>query len=222
MALFASLNGAPLQAGLLTFPFYGAWVADVNLAGEQTFTVGERITLVLAGLTLKGYVYRGGDFAGSTKYRLCAGAGWQTTIPPAPYRQPFGLRLSMVLNDTASLVGESVEYSTEFATSTVGTFYLRQLGPASKVLAQLAPKWWIRNDGVTQIGTRTLPIVASKFEVLQGTDLGLGRIVIGTEKPQDWTPGALFSNSILTQRRVSGLSHKWSSNKLQTVVWTTP
>lgn len=220
MALFASINDFPIQSGVLTLPLYGAWSADINVAtGGANFS--GRITLVLAGITLQGYVFRGGDFSGSTKYRLCGGMGWQQVVKEHTYRNPFGLKLSVILNDVARIVGESVQIQSGLDLS-VGAFYLRQKAPASQVLRQLTPHWWIGNDGVTQIGERGSPIVKSQFSVLAGTDLGLGRIVIGTEKPQDWVPGAQFSSVTLSQRRVSGVAHRWSSNKLQSVVWTTP
>lgn len=220
MALFASINDFPLQGGTLTFPFYGAWVADINVASGGSGLTGP-VTLALAGITLQGFVFRGGDFAGSTKYRICGGAGWQQVVSEHPYRNPFGLRLSVVLHDVAKTVGESVEIQTGLDLS-FGAFYLRQKAPASQVLRQLAPHWWIRNDGVTQIGERGSPIIKSKFELLQGTDLGLGRMVIGTEKPEDWVPGSVFTSITVPQKRISGVTHRWAANKLQTVVWTTP
>jgi hypothetical protein len=220
VALFASLNGHPLQQGTLSIPFYGAWVADVNVASGGENLSG-RVTLVLAGLTLQGYIFRGGDFTGSTVYRVVGGAGWQITVTPHPYISKFGLKLSIILKDVASKIGETVNVPA-LSDRTVGTFYLRQRAPASQVLRQLAPQWWIDPAGVTQIGTRSSPVITSGFAVLPGTNLGLGKVVLGTDQVQDWVPGSLFSSSTLSQRRVSGVLHKWGSNQLRTTVWTTP
>ncbi len=220
MSLFASLNGHPLQQGILSIPFYGAWVADVNVAeGGENLT--GRATLVLAGLTLQGYIFRGGDFTGATTYRVCGGAGWQIEVTPHPYNSRFGLQLSLILKDVASKIGETVNVPTLYD-RIVGTSYPRQRAPASRVLAQLAPHWWIDPQGVTQIGERASPIIKSQFSILQGTILGSGRVVVGTDSPQDWVPGSLFSSPTLAQQRISGVFHKWGANQLRTTVWTTP
>lgn len=219
MSLFASLNGHPLQQGTLSIPFYGAWVADVNVASGGENLSG-RVTLVLAGLTLKGYIFRGGDFTGSTIYRVCGGSGWQIEVTPYPYISRFGLKLSIILKDVASKIGETVNVQTD---RTIGTFYLRQRAPASRVLQQLSPHYWIDPAGVTQVGERSSPTITSSFSVLPGTNLGLGKIVVGTEAVEDWVPGSLFSGATLPQqRKISGVLHKWGANKLQTTVWTTP
>ena len=218
--MFASLNGVRCQSLTLTIPSRGLWTADAVLTNP--LSDGGTATLIVAGLTLIGAFIRSADFLENGFARLVGGhGGWHQTIPEKYYQSPFGLRLTPILTDAASACGESVAVTTD---SNVGNYYVRRNTTAARVLNQLCPEWWVRPDGVTQIGPRTTPIISSRFDVIaDGTNLASGRVQIATDKPEDWVPGCLFTAPTLpAQRQVSTVIHTLTSNKLRTTIWTSP
>jgi collagen triple helix repeat protein len=225
--VYATLNDIGIAKLYLVIPSKGLWTADVvlnqsvpmsALAGAAVIKLGDEFTLV-------GTVFRAGDFTGAAGYRIVGGeGGWMKLLPAAQaYHSPAGVKLSSVLKDIAKQVGETVNVQQD---STVGTFYLREANaPASRALNALAPSWWANPaDGVTQVGTRAQSLITSQFEVLpasQGTSLLLGRIVVATDKPQDWVPGLQFQSLTVSLKTISAVVHKLDSSTLRTEVWTT-
>lgn len=217
MTLYSSINGNPIQQLSWTIPTYGAWTCDVSITDLRTPLEGQ-VSVKVADLTMLGTIVRGGDFTGATHYRVVGGyGGWRQQVPPTFYRNPFGLRLSVPINDVAKQVNERVEIQTDVK---IGAFYMRSQAPASRVLWQLSPKWWIRSDGVTVLSDRLQSNIVSNYVVVDAA-LGVGRITVQTENPKDWVPGAFFEAITLPQRyRISVVRHRLQPNRLLTDVWT--
>jgi hypothetical protein len=217
---FPQLNGTRATKAVITVPFGGIWTVDVAIDQQVTVTNGAAL-VQLGALSLTGTIFRAGDFTGTGVFRVVGGAGgWQGQLPPKFYRGAgsAGLKLSSVLNDTARAVGETVKIDTDVS---IGSAYARGAGPAVRALNSLVGPWWMRFDGVTEVGTRATPTIISPFEVIpDGTNLALGRIVIATDNPEDWVPGSLFSSPTLAQRSVTSIVHYLEPNKVRTVVWT--
>lgn len=218
--MFSAVNGVRVGALTLVIPARGLWVADVLL--NQPLEDGAGVTLTLAGLTLRGKVERGGNFLLNFSARIVGGnGGWEQVIPSRPYQNPFGVKLKSVVTDAASAAGESVNVT---ADRDIGLFYVRKSGPASRVLNQLAPQWWVDSAGVAQVGPRATPTVTSYFDVLaEGTSLRVGRVAIATDKPEDWHPGVMFSAPTIPQQmQAATVVHRLDSDKFRTTVWTSP
>jgi hypothetical protein len=216
--MLASLNGIQVQAGQIVFPYYGLWVADLALSNAPDDTVTDA-TIVLAGLTLQGTVFRGGSFLGNGSFRVIGGkGGWKNRIPPKFYQSSFGVKLRSVLTDVAREVSESVQVDVD---RTLGQFYTREACPAGRLLWQLGRTWWVRADGVTQIGTRAPTVVTTPFDVLEGTNPSQGRVMVATDNPESWEPGVAFVAPTLSQKTVSTVIHHLSPNALRTEILTT-
>lgn len=217
--MFCTVNGRRAFELNLIIPARGLWTADAKLDTGDAFAA-TAITLVLAGLTMVGAVYRTGSYSGTTWVRMVGGrGGWHQTLEKNYYKNPFGLTITPILRDAAQAVGESVVVETD---SIVGKFYVRQRGPAVRVLNQLTTSWYARPDGVTYVGPRTTPRIASRFDVMDGQDLARGSVAIATDFPEDWTPGCLFSSPTLAEKQASAVTHRLRQDSLRTEVWTSP
>lgn len=190
-----TINGQRVTKASVTIPMYGAWTADVDIEGAST--MGSVVTLVMQGLSLVGTVTRQSVFAGTRKLRIVAGGGgWRKTIPPRGYSGPLGVKLSSVLSDAASDSGETVSVGSD---TTLGAFYTRDRGKASKVLRLLVGGvWYIDNAGVTQVKDRATSAIASPFQVISW-DGGRGSFQISTETYEDWVPGRTFSTNTVSE-----------------------
>ena len=220
--MFCSINNERCTSLSLAIPARGIWTADAKLDNSVAFT-GDAVTLILAGLTLVGHVFRRGSFSGAGYVRLVGGhGGWMQTIPSRVYENPFGVKLSPVLSDAARECGETISVETD---QTLGLFFTREAGPACRVLNQTCPHWYVNNDGSTFVGARPTPTIVSRFDVItDGQAPNLGRIPVATDFPEDWMPGAMFTSAVLgsSQFQVSGVVHNLTPNKLRTTIWTSP
>lgn len=214
--LFAALEGTEIVSGQIAFPYLGIWHADVLLARPAVIADGP-VTLVLAGLTLKGTRIGGnGIYSGTARYRVIGGAGgWRKTIGPQSYQHDAGVRKSLVLGDAARLAGEKVKIATDAA---LGTAWVRTEGPAVRTLSLVGDPWWIDNDGVTQVGPRPTAAIGSHFD-LQSAQLVIGQVTVATDHPEDWVPGRTFSATTLSERTISSLYHRIEKGSLRTEVW---
>lgn len=209
MSNFASLGGSRVVSGSTAIPLYGLWCADIGLAGDTV--VPEDTSLVLGNLTLKAHVYRQATFAGSRMCRLVGGfGGWRKIVSAKQYALPSGLKLSLVLKDTAMTVGESVNVPVD---SVIGTGFVRENRQASKVLHQIAGEsWYVDPAGVTQIQAWPAKPINSGFTV-EHQNGAEGRLSIATEDYASWLPGSTFKSPFLEGTyAIGGISHKFSDD----------
>ena len=199
MSDWADLGGERVISGSITIPYYGALAADIVLASSAT--VSAQTVLTIGDLSLVVHVVRQASFAGSRSYRLVGGYGaWRDAIGPRYYSSAAALPLSMVLGDAAREIGEQVSVA---ASRTIGTQYVRSAGPASRVLEQLAPDWWIAPDGTTTIGSRDGSPITTPATVA-GYSGGKGRFDVATENMSDWLPGRTFTSQTITDPQTIG------------------
>jgi hypothetical protein len=226
MADWASLNGQRVVAGKLSIPWYGTWVADIELSVTTAIPAGT-VALVVGDLMLLGTVYRQLNFSGARTARIVGGyAGWDNTIPARAYQAPGGVLKSTVLGDAAADAGEKIGAAslTSILGSMVGTAFVRQSAPAMRTLKQLTPVWWVDNTGATQIldrpalaasglvsDTAHLGAIASQFNVISYSG-GRGQFGVATETLSDWMPGRTFSSPVVTTvQTVSHVAHSFDS-----------
>lgn len=212
MTLFASLNGTPVTRARVVQPYTGIWHADVWL-DHVADTTGSQ-TLVVGPWTGTCAVTRAVDFAGQRMVRLVGGAGGWSQVPSTPVFWAAA-QLSTILNDVAGTVGETINLATD---RTVTPFYvLDGATPASTVLQDLCGAgWWMDSSGVTQVGTRASPTIASPF-TLRDVDGPPGIYHVDTEYLADWVPGATFSGPT-GSGTVSRITYLLEAGKLTTEV----
>jgi len=190
MADWANISGQRIVSCSLTIPYWGTWVADLLVALDTT--LASQVTLTLGDATFVGNIVRQGPYGGALNARVVGGfGGWAATIPAQSYGSSGGVMTSMVLNDAAALVGEKVVL---YSDSNLGSFFVRELAPAQRVLSQLAGElWWMGLDGLTNVGVpRDGSLITSPFEVID-RNTAKGVIRISTEKVTDWQPGRTFN-----------------------------
>jgi len=214
MTLFAEISGNRVVAGSICILALGVWYADMLL--DRTVEISGAQTVSLGPLTMKGTVVIGGSFTGSTRVRVIGGAaGWRLPVPAKSYQHDLGVKKSTVIGDAARAVGETVSIAKD---GILGSAFVRQRGPASRVLNQVGDLWYVRADGVTVIGARDASKIASEFSVISA-QLAIGQIVVATENPQDWTPGRKFSTETISERTVSAVMHKIDKDQFRTEAW---
>jgi hypothetical protein len=195
---FASVNGVRVISGSLTIPSYGAWTADFDLATPDPMTAAASV--VIGNATLAGTAIRTAPYVGGREWRGVGGAhGWPGPLQPRAYGNS-SVMLSLVLNDAASELGETVSVAQDVS---LGPGYTRPLGQAgpptgAELLYQLGVQWWIDANGVTQIGARpTATIAPGTFQVISLRS-GLGLFDVATEDYASWVPGATFTAPTVT------------------------
>lgn len=171
-AFFSTLDGAPCGAVRVSVPWSGVWTAEVELHDEREFS--GQVDLVLGETTMRGTVdpARSGTFAGRTRVFLVAGAGsWGKAVASRAYHNDAGVKLSAVVVDAAKEAGETAVVSSS-ADRSLGVDWVREAGPASRVLEALGVPWHVGVDGVTRIGERSTRDVSKSVQALEHNPVG--------------------------------------------------
>lgn len=219
---FLAINGQRVVSAHIAIPYYGIWTGDAMIPQGSNLPAGTAVTVTLGNLSLKGTVYRSGAFAGQVKAFLMGGAGgWQTTVAAQAYALTGGVRLSMVLGDLATAVGEKVQIASD---GVLGSTFAREKTQAGRILRQIAGSlWYIDASGVTQIRpSRPSSTITSGFQIVR-YDGDKGEFEIATEDYASWQPGAAFSNVIVPTAQTVSLATIDTDNvgKLRFTVLTT-
>jgi hypothetical protein len=215
MAL-ADLSGIAIVHGRIVQPYSGLWHADLILATATDISGAQ--SLNFAGVAWICAYVRAIDFAGDRGVRVVGGfGGWRTTIPAKQYGSGQISTLAVVA-DAASACGEPTPVLAASVSPFVGSGWARQAGLASQVLYQiLGPNWWVNpTTGVVNTGTRTATAVTSPFQAL-AVHSAPGVYEIGSDKPNDWTPGVTFSGPTVNAT-VSRVTHIITPDKLRVEV----
>lgn len=152
----ATLDGHATTAVRLHVPARGVWYADIDLA-EQPEVEGA-VVLALGSLELQGTVDPRSSGAHGLQSRvrvLGGGGGWGTLLPAKAYHSDSGVRARLIADDAAREAGETLG-DFDVSPASVGIDYVRQSGPAARVLEDAigASAWWVDYDGLTQVGAR--------------------------------------------------------------------
>ena len=184
------INGATVASCSITIPFYGAWVADLDIVGKVEVT--SPATLKIGDITLIGTVVQQAEFTGDRKARLVGGGGgWGKTIPAKGYAHVVGVKASTVVGDAARAAGEKIELATD---RTLGLNWAREEAPAERTLNLIAgTEWWIDNDGITQTKARPSAPVVAPFTLIKRNG-EIDSFEIATESIAGWLPGATFTS----------------------------
>lgn len=186
-AQYATLGGKRITSGSIGLPLFGLWSGDVMVSDKDPVT--EQTALTIGNLTMKCAVYRTAEFAGSRACRIVGGAGgWRKDVAAKAYVNASGVSASMVLNDAAKEVGETVVLSPD---RKIGPAFIRVEGPASHLLYIVGGGFYVDNAGITQVKAWPTKAVTSEFTVVNQNG-ATGRVEIATEDLAAWMPGATF------------------------------
>ena len=183
---FATLDGHRVTRALVRIPAAGEWFADVEIDTEETLS--GQLTLTVGDLDLVGTVSRGGLWAGSSAYRIVAGAaGWGTEAGARGYGG--AVYRSTIIADLALATGETVASGYEDAF--LGEAYARPSGTARRVLSALVGEqgWYVSTAGVTTIAARASTAIGSEYQVTRVLP-GSAVAIVATEEPAAFQPGA--------------------------------
>jgi hypothetical protein len=170
MTGFATLDGRRCTSVDVHVPYVGPWFADVDM--EEAPDVSGRVSLKLGDLELSGTVResRDGTHGLQRRTRVVAGAGgWGNLLTPKAYHNDSRIKARTLAEDAARGAGETLGgFAPEL--DRVGVHYVRQAGPASRVLEDVigGVPWWVDYQGVTQVGERAeSPADPEAYEVLE-------------------------------------------------------
>ena len=188
-----TLNGKKVLESRSTIPAWGASYHDVTVDGEVTFT--GPVTLTISDLVVQCTVLSGGPAHGRSFYRLVAGAGgWGKSIPAKSYANDAGVKLSTVLSDAASAVGETFDTTTINQLTRLGPAWTRPADPASRVLELVAPNaWYVGEDGKTRLGARPATKLTAKTATTSQIDLARGTCTIASDTIAGILPGLVVN-----------------------------
>ena len=190
---FIAFGGQRVPIAALTLSA-NIWVADLQFPETESIPATSQLTV--GDLVLLGTVYRQYDFAGTKSARVVGGyGGWHKSVTGRAYTHPGGVRLTTVLGDLASEVGEQLSVGTD---RVIGDYFVREAGPAHRVLRQLVGReWYVDDSGVTRVQARPSAAVTGDY-LVQDFDGARGQLVISTESYTEWRPGNTFSNALVT------------------------
>jgi hypothetical protein len=185
----ATLAGHRATHAVANIPAWGCWYADASIDGEHALTGS--VDLKIADLTLRGTVLSGGVAKGRSSYRIVGGAGgWGGTLPKKSYANDAGVKLATVLGDAAREAGEAL--GAVSTTDRVGPAFVREEGPASRVLEALAPgAWYVGEDGVTRLGARAASTIPANVTRINAADLARGTVTLASESIVGILPGVV-------------------------------
>ena len=223
MTAYANVNGESVIEGSLHVPNVGVWWADVVFEGEPSFEDSQSVTLNLGDLALTGSVdpSHNGTFGQQRRMRILAGAGgWGNLITAQHYHNDAGVLSRAVADDAARLVGESLGAFAP-AADKIGIDYVRQAGPASRVLEEMigGVAWWVGYDGVTVVGERTTseaPLDA--YEVLEFSPAE-SLVTLGVDDLTKIGIGSVFSNGLDAPLTAFEIEVVISSERARVKVW---
>jgi hypothetical protein len=168
--VFASIEGHRAARVSVRVPGRGPWFADVDL--EIDPDLSGRVTITLGELELEGTVRtsQSGTHGLQRRVRVVAGGdGWGTLLAAKAYHNDSRIRARTIAEDAIREAGEELG---DFAPAAerIGIDYVRQSGPASRVLEDVigGVPWWVGYDGRTHVGGRSSSqAAAGSYEVLE-------------------------------------------------------
>lgn len=221
MTVYAACNGERLTGVSLWVPEYGPWFADLDF--EAAPEVTGQATLTLGELSLVGNLSE--SFAGTSddrrRARLVAGAGgWGTLLAAKAYHNDAGVKARTVAEDAAREAGETLG---DFALgdARLGADYVRQAGPASRVLEDVAGEaWFVDYAGVTQVTEReSSPAPSGAYDTINYDP----RARLATMAPATLDSigvGTVLSEALDAPQAVRELEVHVSEGKVRLLAWT--
>lgn len=215
-----TLNGQAALRATVVIPRTRIWTAEIEAA--NLLDISGAVTIGLADIELKGTIIDGGPYATRGWYRIVGGAGgWRRALAPKSYRSAAGVKLSTVVGDAATEVGETMA---AFTDSRVGPAYVRPPSlegdklsvEAARVLDALASEnWYVDIDGSTHIGVRAAAAFKPNYRLLDKRP-DARRAMIASDTLVGLVPGATLEGL-----EAATIRHELTSSTLRTHVYGT-
>lgn len=219
--VYVGVNGHRLTELRLTVGNVGPWFAECDFEGEPELS--GRVTLTIDTLKLSGTLdpRASGTFGMQRKARIVGGAGgWSSSVGAKGYHNDAGVKARLVAEDAARAVGETLGVFVP-ASERVGRDYVRQVGPASRVLEDVigGVAWWVDYEGITHVGPRPSTSLEAKAYTVLAYDPRDRIATLGVDDP-----GAVRIGSIITERldgphTVRSLELKITAGEMRLVAW---
>jgi hypothetical protein len=207
------LAGKSITHARVHLPAFGVWWAEVSL--DEEAQLSGSAALIMADLVLIGTIMSGGPGPkGRSRYRIAGGAGaWGKSVDPKSYANDAGVKASTVLTDAATACGERLDGAT-LPETRLGPAFVRELGPAARVLEQVVPaNWYVGEDGITRVGARPVHDLSVTVDIAK-TDRARGTIELATETIATVLPGIRIDGLVAVD-----VMHEISPGAVRTVIW---
>lgn len=221
---YASVSGERAIRVRLHVPPIGPWWADVDLDATAP-TLSGRVTLALGALELVGTIdaSHDGTHGLQRRSRVVAGAGgWARLLPAKAYHNDARIRALTIAQDAAREAGETLSASFAPAFERIGIDYVRQAGPAARVLEDVigGAAWWVDYDGVTQVGERpTSDASPDDYEVLEH-EPAEHVITLAVDDLTTVGIGSVLSERLDAPQTVRELEIEYSAESFRVKAWT--
>lgn len=225
---YATLDGHPTTFVEVHVAAVGPWWADVDCS--EAPELSGPVILRVGDLELWGTVDAGaaGSFGIQRRVRLVAGGGgWSTLLPAKAYHNDGGVSALLVAQDAAREAGEVLGAVTP-AVARLGVDYVRQSGPAARVLEEAigGVEWWVGYDGITAVGSRgTVDASPGAYELLDyeprhrvallAVD-DLRKVVIGTRLSERFDEACTARELVITVLADSSRVRVWTGDSRTT------
>lgn len=209
----ATLADRAVLRARVHLPAWGIPWAECTLTEEAD--LHGAVTLSIADFTLTATIMSGGPGPkGRSRFRLAAGAGgWGKTLRAWSYANDAGVKASQVIQDAARECGESLEAAT-LPDTRLGPGYVREEGPAARVLEDIAPsRWYVGTDGITRIGKRRATDAPPDLQI-GGIDKAFGTIDIAADAIAALVPGVTIEGL-----EAVDVLHELEPGALRTSIW---
>ncbi len=219
---FAHVDGNQLASATIHIPWSGAWFADLVFLEDPSLSGA--VSLVVGDVTLRGTIDErySGTRGAELRARIVGGAGgWSAAVAAQSYVNDQGVRALLVAQDAARLSGETLGTFAP-SSSSLGSYYVRQAGPASRVLEDVigSAAWWVELDGTTTVGTRaSSPAASGSYQVLE-YDAAARLVTLGVDSVAAVAPGAVLSDGLDAPQTVRDLEVRVTPESVRLVAWT--
>jgi len=223
MTAYANVDGSTVIEGVLHVPNVGPWWAEVVFEGAPDFDDAQAVTLNLGTFALRGSVDPGhnGTFGEQRRMRIVAGGGgWGTLVAAQHYHNDGGVLARAVAGDAARLAGETLGAFAP-AADRIGIDYVRQSGPAARVLEDVIgdTTWWVDADGATVVGERvTVEAPADAYEVLEFQP-GEGLVTLGVDDLSQIGIGSILTSGLDAPLTAFEIEATITPERVRVVVW---
>jgi hypothetical protein len=143
------LNNDPALTLSLHLPLNGAWSAELSVATDADYAVGDQVTLTVLDLDLVGRVVRSAQFAERLSIRLTGGAAdWSQAVGVKHYRNTTA---DQVVSDVGLTLANGLNVALPFWTRAPGT-----VGSTVQAIAQyLAVTWRVLPNGQIRVAAES-------------------------------------------------------------------
>ena len=168
------LNQEPVLTASVHLPMNGAWSAELAVASDAAYSVGDPVTLTILDLNLAARVVRTGVFADRLSVRLTGGAAdWGQAVGVKHYRNSSA---DQVVSDVGLTLANGLNVSLPFWTRAPGS-----IGSTVQAIARyLNVNWRVLPNGTIRMAAES-PEAVDPQAVEIGRDPGRGMVQLAPD-----------------------------------------